>query len=273
MLCVSWNVNSVRVRLEALLEWMEKYQPDVLMLQEIKVQKEEFPFQFFEDRGYFVFVHGQKSYNGVALISKHPLKDIRFGFPRFEDGQARYIEGCHQGTLYGSVYCPNGNPVYTDPVQRLESEKFQYKLRWMETFYRYVEYLMRQERSFVLGGDYNICPEDRDLYNSASFEEDALCHIKSRSWYRRVLNLGVVEAFRVFHEEGNHYTFWDYKHRAWENNRGLRIDHFLVSPDMADRLENCWIDPSPRANDRPSDHAPVLIHFHEAEVRFFTEKI
>lgn len=254
MRIATWNVNSVRARLPNVLEWLRDASPDVVLLQEIKTEEDKFPRIEFEDMGYNCAVHGQKSYNGVAILSKYPIQDIKTGLAGdVADEQARYIEGwidaAPQGVRVASIYLPNGNPT--------NSEKFPYKLSWMDRLIAHAKGLLSFEEPVVLGGDYNIIPEDRDVYDPAGWEDDALCRPESRARFRALLNLGFTEAFRALTDLGGQYSYWDYQRRAYDSNHGLRIDHLLLSPAAADRLEACQIDAVPRGKKKASDHTPV----------------
>jgi len=258
MKIASWNVNSVKVRLPHLLDFLKSAQPDVLCLQETKCLVDDFPKLEIAALGYRVEAIGQRAYNGVALVSKQPLRDIVIGLPEAgDDDQARYIEasfdapgGSGGGEVrVASVYLPNGNPVDTD--------KFAYKLAWMDRLHAHAQSLLRREIPFVLAGDYNICPTDDDVYDPVAFGDDALCRIESRARFRALLYLGLTDAYRAFHREPHRYTFWDYQAGRWNRDEGLRIDHLLLSPHAADRIAACDIDKSPRGRDRASDHTPI----------------
>jgi len=251
----SWNVNSVKVRLPHLLDYLKSAQPDVLCLQEIKCPAEDFPQLEVQALGYRVEAIGQRAYNGVALISKEPARDIVCGLPEpGDDDQARYIEASFTGAAGGevrvaSIYLPNGNPIDTD--------KFTYKLAWMDRLLGHAQALLRRELPFVLAGDYNICPTDEDVYDPVAFRDDALCQRESRARFRALLYLGLTDSYRAFHREPHRYTFWDYQAGRWNRDEGLRIDHLLLSPHAADRVAACDIDKSPRGKDRASDHTPI----------------
>ena len=252
MQIATFNVNSVKARLPRVLEWLEAAQPDVVLLQELKCVDEEFPRLEIEVLGYHVETHGQKTYNGVAILSKSPIEDVRRGLPGDDgDEQARYIEGTVDGVRVASIYLPNGNPV--------DSEKFPYKLSWMDRLADHVrDTLIPTEQPFVLGGDYNVCPTDDDIYDPVGWADDALCRPESRNRFRRLLNLGLTEAYRALHpNEAHRYSYWDYVKGRWQKDEGLRIDHLLLSPRAADRLQECDIDKSPRGKEKPSDHTPV----------------
>jgi exodeoxyribonuclease III len=259
----TWNVNSLKARIGHLTDWLRDTKPDVVMLQEIKCQEDAIPRLELEDLGYNVAAVGQKSYNGVALLSRHPLTVERRALPGDEgDVQARYIEGLVElpaempdgggdGAVLrvASIYLPNGNPV--------ESEKYPYKLAWLDRLRAHVADLLTLEERFVLGGDYNIAPTDEDVYDPVGWRDDALCRLESRLHYRAVVNLGLTDAYRAMEPQGPGYSFWDYQAGCWPRDDGLRIDHLLLSPQAADRLKAAGVDRGPRSKDRPSDHTPV----------------
>jgi exodeoxyribonuclease-3 len=247
----TWNVNSVNARLPNLLDWLQGAAPDVVLLQELKCVEENFPRLEIEAQGYHCAAVGQKSYNGVAILSKQPIEDLAGRLPgEPEDEQARYLEGTTFGLRVAALYLPNGNPV--------GSEKFPYKLRWMARLEARVRTLLEREQPLLLGGDYNVCPSDDDVYDPEGFRNDALCRPESRQAFRRLVNLGLTEAWRALHETPHVYSYWDYTARAFENDNGLRIDHFLLSPQAADRLAFCEIDRGPRGKPKASDHTPVV---------------
>jgi exodeoxyribonuclease-3 len=250
MKIATWNVNSLKARLPNVLSWLEAAEPDVVCLQEIKCQTADFPELELKAVGYHAAVQGQKSYNGVALLSKEPARDVLVGLPGDpEDSQARYIEASFGDLRVASIYLPNGNPV--------ETEKYPYKLAWMDRLRAHATRLLATEAPFVLAGDYNICPTDDDVYDPVGWREDALCRPESRAKFRALLNLGLTEAFRALHDEPHRYSFWDYQAGRWFRDEGLRIDHFLLSPQAADRLIACDIDKEPRGREKASDHTPV----------------
>lgn len=250
MKIATWNVNSLKARLPHVLRWLEAAKPDVLCLQEIKCQTADFPALELEAAGYRAAVIGQKSYNGVAILARHPLDDVLIGLPGDEtDEQARYIEATVQGVRVATIYLPNGNPVGT--------EKYPYKLGWMDRLATRAALLLATEQIVVLAGDYNICPTDDDVYDPVGWREDALCRPDSRGRFRRLLNLGLTDAFRIGHNEPHAYTFWDYQAGRWPRDEGLRIDHLLLSPQAVDRLVGCEIDRTPRGEERASDHTPI----------------
>ncbi len=255
MRIATWNVNSINARLETVLSWFKDVAPDVACLQELKCIDEKFPREAFESLGYNVETHGQKTYNGVALLSKFPLEDIRLGLPGDpEDEQARYIEAVVLAPVpvrVASLYLPNGNPLGT--------EKFSYKLAWMDRLINHARDLLALEERCVLCGDYNVIPEPEDCYNPAAWIDDALFQPESRARFRTLLNLGYTEAHTQLREPAGTYTFWDYQAGAWPRNHGIRIDHHLLSPQAADRLKAITTHKDARAMDKPSDHVPVEI--------------
>jgi exodeoxyribonuclease-3 len=255
MRIATWNVNSINARLETVLAWFKEAQPDVACLQEIKCIDEKFPAEPFESLGYNLIVHGQKTYNGVAILSKFPLEDVRKGLPEGEgDDHARYIEAvvaAPRPVRVGGLYLPNGNPVGT--------EKFAYKLAWMARLHRHAQTLLTLDEAFVLCGDYNVIPEPEDCDNPAAWADDALFQPESRAAFRALKWLGLTEANLAVGAEPHGYTFWDYQAGAWQRNHGIRIDHHLLSPQAADRLEACEIHRDRRAVEKPSDHVPVVV--------------
>lgn len=254
----TWNINGVKARLETALAWLKEASPDVACLQEIKSEDAPFPRERFEELGYHVETHGQKGFNGVAILSKTPLSDVTRGLPGDEsDEQARFITAlvaAPQGSDAPAVrvaclYLPNGNPLGT--------EKFPYKLKWMERLIAYAERQLDAEEPFVLAGDYNVIPDARDLYSEAAWKDDALYQPESRAALRRLEALGFTDAVRSV-SDGQHFTFWDYQAGAWPKNHGIRIDHLMLSPQLADRLDGVRVDDHVRAWDKPSDHVPVV---------------
>lgn len=247
----TWNVNSVKARLPNLLAWLRESKPDVVLLQETKTTDDTFPRLEIMSLGYHVATSGQKTYNGVAILSRHPLDEVRTALPGDPDDlQARYIEALVGGTLrVASIYLPNGNPT--------DGASFPYKLRFLERLSHHAAHLLRLEGPLVLGGDYNVCPTDEDVYDPAGWAKDALCRPESRQRFRTLLHLGLTDALRALHRDKGLYSFWDYQGGAWPNNLGLRIDHLLLSPQAADRLLASGVDKAPRGWERPSDHTPV----------------
>ena len=250
----TWNVNSVKARLPIVLEWLRDARPDVVLLQEIKCLEEQFPTLEIGDLGYNVAAVGQKTYNGVAILSKSPIEvERRALIGGGSDDQARYVEAVIDGgnspVRVASIYLPNGNPVGSD--------KFDYKLAWMERLFEHARRLLETEDPIVLGGDFNVAPWDEDVYDPEAWRDDALCRIESRRWFRATLYLGYTDAFRAFHPEAGRYSYWDYQAGRWQRDEGLRIDHLLLSPQAADRLSAAGIDRGPRGKEKASDHTPV----------------
>jgi exodeoxyribonuclease-3 len=247
----TWNVNSIKARLDHVLKWLPEAAPDIVLLQETKVVDAAFPAGEIGALGYNAVTSGQRGYNGVAILSKHPIELRRTGLPAGDvpDAHARYIEAFTGGVQVASIYLPNGNPIGTD--------KFIYKLSWMDRLYRHVRELLEAEGAFVLAGDYNVAPDDRDVYDLDAFKADAICQPASRAAFRKILYLGLTDAVRALSGQSGLYTYWDYQRGAFLADRGLRIDHLLLSPYAADRLQSAGIDKTPRGWDKPSDHAPV----------------
>lgn len=250
-----WNVNSLNARQDHLIKWLGEFNPDVVMLQELKGVEEKFPMMEVNAAGYEAAVVGQKTYNGVAILSKTPIEITATRLPgEEEDEQARYVEGIvrkdgGQGVRLGCIYLPNGNPT--------PGEKYDYKLRWMRRLYAHARDLLKTEEPFVLGGDYNVIPEPEDVYAPNKWTRDALFLPQSRNALRCIMNLGLTDAFRACNADGGQYSWWDYRSGSWDRDEGCRIDHLLLSPQAADLLKDSGIDKTPRGWDRPSDHTPV----------------
>ncbi len=258
MIVSTWNVNSVRARLEHLVGWLKEARPDVCLLQETKVVDEVFPKEPLEDLGYNIAVFGQKSYNGVAILSKIPFDDVRQGFPGLEgtkhEHEARYIEADIKGETFASVYVPNGRDV-NDPM-------FDLKLLFLDKFKIFLSEKLAQDIPFIIGGDYNVALDESDVYDHEKFKDRVLFSLSEKKAMRRILNEGVFDVIgslepRCQGQEKRPFTWWDYRQGSWQNNKGLRIDHFLASPEMMDRIQRAWVDTSPRELPQPSDHAPV----------------
>ncbi|MEM7471429.1 MAG: exodeoxyribonuclease III [Pseudomonadota bacterium] len=252
----TFNINGIKARINALPDWLDEAQPDVAVLQEIKSVDENFPREMFEERGYNVETHGQKSFNGVAILSKLPLEDVRRGLPGDdEDEQARWIEALVMGDekpiRICGLYLPNGNPV--------PGPKFDYKLAWMERLRARAEALLAEEIPTMMAGDYNIIPQPEDAKRPEAWEGDALYRPESRAAFRQILNLGFTDAFRARSQAPEQFSFWDYQAGAWNRNDGIRIDHLLLSPQAADCLTECKIDYEIRGREKPSDHVPVWV--------------
>ncbi len=255
MKIATFNINGIKARVQALSDWLDDAAPDVALLQEIKSIDENFPRELFEEKGYNVETHGQKSFNGVAILSKYPLEDVVRGLPGDEsDEQARWIEA----TVVGSravricgLYLPNGNPA--------PGPKYDYKLAWMERLEARARALLEAEEPALMAGDYNVIPQDEDAARPEVWHTDALAMPQTRAAYRRILNLGFTEAFRTRVPGPGHYSFWDYQAGAWDRNDGIRIDHLLLTPQCADLLRDTGIDAEIRGREKPSDHVPVWI--------------
>jgi exodeoxyribonuclease-3 len=244
-------VNSVRARLAHVTAWLESTKPDVLLLQELKGT--EFPTDVFQALGYASVAVTQKAYNGVAILSLHPIESVSTTLAGDElDSHARFLEVMIQGVRIVDIYLPNGNPIGT--------EKFDYKLAWMDRLYRQMSAWVKDGTPTIVGGDFNVIPEDIDCHKPSSWAQDALFQPESRARYRELLDLGYTDAFRSLHPGlTGAFTFWDYFRQAFDHNRGIRIDHFLLSPSLADRLESCEIDKTPRSQEKPSDHTPIVV--------------
>ncbi|MFP5509719.1 MAG: exodeoxyribonuclease III [Alphaproteobacteria bacterium] len=255
MKIATFNINGIKARIEALPQWLDEEQPDVVVLQEIKSVDEAFPREVIEDRGYNLETHGQKSFNGVAILSKLPLEDVTRGLPGDEtDEQARYIEATvvgRQAIRICGLYLPNGNPA--------PGPKYDYKLAWMARLQARAAALLAEEVPFLMAGDYNIIPQDEDAAKPEAWRSDAQALPDSRAAFRRIVNMGLTDAFRARVQGPGHYSFGDYQAGAWERNNGIRIDHLLLSPSCADLLTGVGIDKQVRGREKPSDHVPVWI--------------
>ena len=256
MRIATWNVNSIRQRMDSLLAWLKERDPDIVCLQEIKCVDEAFPREALEALGYNVAVHGQKTFNGVALLSKLTFDEVAPGLIGDDsDVQARFLEALvstKAGVLrVVSLYLPNGNPIGTD--------KYIYKIKWMERLANFSRERLKLEEPFVLAGDYNVIPAAADARNPAAWTKDALFLPQTRENFRALLNLGLTDAIRAVSDDADLYTFWDYQAGSWAKNNGIRIDHLLLSPQAADRLTDAGIDRHVRSWDKPSDHVPVYV--------------
>ena len=251
MKIASWNVNGVRARLDHVSDWLETNQPDVLALQETKVMDEMFPFDAFKPLGYQVSIYGQKSYNGVALLTKKTPTDIAKGVEGFKDDQTRVIAGVCGGVLIINVYVPNG--------QSVGSEKFDYKMNWLKDFYTHLQRLLKVHQKIVILGDFNIAPADADVHDPELWKDKVLCSDNERRWLNQILDLGFVDSFRLFEQEEGLYSWWDYRAAAYRRKMGIRIDLILISDALKKECIKSYIDEAPRGQDRPSDHTPVLI--------------
>jgi exodeoxyribonuclease-3 len=255
MKIASFNINGIKARAQALLDWLDEARPDLVVLQEIKSVDEAFPRAPIEDLGYNIETHGQKSFNGVAILSKLPLEDVRRGLPGDDaDEQARWIEATVVGrraVRICGLYLPNGNPA--------PGPKFDYKLAWMARLQARAEALLAGEEPALMAGDYNVIPQAEDAARPDAWREDALFRPETRAAYQRILHLGFTDAFRARVQGPGHYSFWDYQAGAWNRNDGIRIDHLLLTPQCADLLVDCRIDAEIRGHEKPSDHVPVWV--------------
>jgi len=249
----SWNVNSVRARIEPVVEWIRDYQPDILAIQETKVEKELFPKEIFEDLGYYVSVVGQKSYNGVATISREPLQDILSHWPDHlnTDNEQRLLVGTAGKLRIVNVYVPNG--------QSVDSEKYVYKLGWLERFHAFIKEELTRYPEIVILGDFNIAPADEDVYDPKAWEGNVLVSEPERSALQKLLRLGFKDSFRLFDQPKEQYSWWNYRAAAFRRNMGLRIDLVLISNALIPRCTASEIDKAPRGKEKPSDHAPVWV--------------
>ncbi len=251
----SWNVNSVRARIENIKDYLNKFSPNILLMQEIKTEEKNFPFNEFEDLGYHSYVFGQKSYNGVAIISKKKLENVSTDIIKDKLKQARIIsaefEFKKRKILVINIYTPNGNPV--------DTEKYDYKKKWLNDLTKVLKKLGQKNENIILSGDFNIIPAAEDVYNAKSFEDDALFRLEIRKKYREILNMGYVDSYRHKYPDTEGYTFWDYMRGAWQKNNGMRIDHFLLSNSLINILKNVSINKTPRGKEKPSDHTPIEI--------------
>jgi exodeoxyribonuclease III len=247
----TWNVNSLAVRLPQVLDWLKANSVDVLCLQETKLTDEKFPHAPLAAAGYACDWLGQKTYNGVALLSKASATDVVKNMPNFADAQARVIAGTVAGVRVIGAYFPNG--------QALDSDKFVYKMAWLQALQDWLRSELVQHPRLVLMGDYNIAPEDRDVYDPLAWAGQIHCSAQERSHFAQLLDLGLVDAFRLFEQPPKSWSWWDYRNLAFRKNQGLRIDHILVSQALKTAVSSCVIDKLPRKNERPSDHAPVVL--------------
>ena len=255
MLISSWNVNSVRARIENIKSYLLKYKPDILMMQEIKTEEVNFPYDDFSSMDYESHVFGQKSYNGVAIISKGKLKNIRTDLIKDKLKQSRIIsaevEFKKKVIQLINIYTPNGNPV--------DTEKYDYKKNWMDKLIKQIKILSKKNSNIILAGDFNVIPAAEDVYNVKSFEDDALYKLEIRKKFREMINLGLNDVYRYFYDTKEGYTYWDYMRGAWQKNYGMRIDHFLVSNSLIDQIKSININKDPRGREKPSDHTPIEI--------------
>lgn len=250
MIIATWNVNSLKARLPHVTAWLNAHKPNILMLQELKGL--DFPADALSAIGYKSAAVTQKAYNGVAILSRHDVAVVLDKLPGDDaDEQSRYLEADIDGIRAINIYLPNGNPV--------DSEKYPYKLRWMDRLRARLADLRRDRIPFLIGGDFNVIPDARDCFDPKAWKDDALFLPQTRARFRALLNLGLTDALRAVNGADKLYTYWDYQYNAWPANKGIRIDHFLLSPALADRLIDCTVDRDERGREQPSDHTPVIV--------------
>lgn len=252
----TWNVNSLTVRLPHVLDWLVANQPDALCLQETKQEESKFPYAALQEAGFNAIHNGQRTYNGVAIISPHAINEVHVDLPNFADEQKRIIAATIQGVRIICAYVVNG--------QALDSDKFQYKLNWLNALHDWVTDELKQHEKLALLGDYNIAPDDRDCHDPVAWEGQVLVSPQEREAYQKLLALGLTDSFRLFTDEAGHYSWWDYRMAAFRRNMGLRIDHILVSDALKPLCQSCLIDKLPRKLERPSDHTPVVLTLADA---------
>ncbi len=259
MKITTWNVNSVNARIEHLIKFIKQDQSDIYMIQELKCTNETFPFKQLEDIEYKCYVNGQKAWNGVALISKNKLKITNNKIPNYDDKNSRFIETeiklkkIKQPIKLINIYLPNGNPI--------ETEKFDYKIDWMKKFNIYIKSLIENGKQVVIGGDFNVIPNDEDVYSPENFKNDACAHPLTRVKFRSLLNLGFTDTVKYLVEGKSNWTFWGYRGGNWQKGNGLRIDHFLTTSELTDLIRNVKVNRDPRGWEKASDHTPVTIEF------------
>jgi exodeoxyribonuclease III len=253
----TWNVNSIRTRLSMVLDWLDRYHPDVLCIQETKTQDEQFPEKEFLNRGHYVIFTGQKAYNGMAIISTVPCTEVQLDFPENPDSsQKRFLSCKISGVRLINVYIPNGAEV--------GSASFSYKLAFIGQLHQHLERLYSSDTALALVGDFNVAPEARDVFDPQAMEGQILFHPAERSAIAKLSQWGLIDLFRLHHDQGGHYTWWDYRMNAFQRNLGLRIDHIWVTPALAKRCTTCEIDQTPRGKTKPSDHVPVIATFRQS---------
>ena len=249
MKIAAWNVNSLKVRLPHLLDWLAEASPDIVCLQELKLEDHNFPVAELAAAGYLAAYSGQKTYNGVALLARQPIEDVCYGNPHFPDEQKRLVSGTIGGVRVVCAYMPNG--------QAVGSDKYDYKLRWLDALALWLQEELARHPQLALCGDYNIAPDDRDVHDPDRWRGEILCSEPERSAFQRLLGLGLADSFRLFEQPEKTFSWWDYRMLGFQKNLGLRIDHILLSAPLADRCTAAGVDRGPRKRERPSDHAPV----------------
>ena len=257
MKIVSWNVNSIRARIENIKKYIKSSPPDIMVLQEIKTEEQNFPFEDLKRLGYLSYVNGQKSYNGVCILSKNKLNKIKTDLPGDTIKQSRFISTeikiKDKKVNLINIYVPNGNPV--------DTEKYTYKLSWLELLIKYIEKKRKENSSIILSGDFNIIPEEKDVYAPEMYLNDALFRLEVRKKFRELINMGLNDVFRIFNKEKGNYTFWDYMRGSWQKNNGLRIDHILITNNLLDQIKKIEIKKNIRNQVKPSDHVPIECTF------------
>ena len=258
MKITTWNVNSVNARIEHLIKFVKKDQSDLYLLQELKCTNENFPYKLIEEIGYNSYVNGQKAWNGVAILSKKKINIINNKIPTFEEDQnARFIEteftlsNIKQKIKLFNIYLPNGNPI--------DTEKFEYKIKWMKKFNEYILDKIKNNVPLIIGGDFNVIPTDEDVYSPENFKNDACAHPVTRQKYRNLIHSGLTDVVKYHIKGKNNWTFWGYRGGGWQKGNGLRIDHFLTSPNVTDLIKSVKIDREPRGWEKASDHTPVVL--------------
>ena len=251
MRIATWNVNSLKVRLPQVIEWLQQTECDVLTLQELKLDNANFPAAAFAEIGYNYVFNGQKTYNGVAIIAKQPIIEVVYDIPLFDDVQKRVISATINGIRVICVYVVNGESIASD--------KYQYKLAWLQQLENYVKDSLTKHQDIALLGDFNIAPDDIDMYDPIAWKDQVLCSVPERAAWTRLIDLGLHDSFRLFNQEERQYTWWDYRNFAFRRKMGLRIDHILVSNSLKQKISACVIDVNPRKNERPSDHTPLVL--------------
>jgi len=257
MKIATWNVNSIRARIENIKKYLKLNSPDIVLLQEIKTENQNYPYKDLEELGYISYVHGQKSYNGVSILSKKKLNEINFHLPGDKVKQSRLISAKiklkNKNIDLINIYVPNGNPV--------DTEKYFYKVEWLDLLIKYLKKKIKSNSSIIISGDFNIIPEDIDVYDPKKYSNDALFRIEIRKKYRQIINLGFCDVLRSFNKKEGNYTFWDYMKGSWQKNHGLRIDHALVTNNLIDLVKSVEIKKNIRNQVKPSDHAPLEFIF------------
>ncbi len=255
MLISSWNVNSVRARILNITEYLKKFSPDILMIQEIKTEDKNYPYEEIKSLNYNSYVFGQKAYNGVAILSKEKISDLKNDIINDKKKQSRIIKAefdfKKKNIQLINIYTPNGNPV--------DTEKYDYKLYWLDSFIKNLKLLSKKNENIIIGGDFNIIPSAEDVHDPKGYENDALYRLEVRKKLREIINIGFNDSYRYIHPDKEGYTFWDYTSGAWQKNNGMRIDHFLVSNSLINNVKDVKINKFPRGRQKPSDHTPIEI--------------